>query len=245
MNQREAVIKTMEMNGGFATLGYLYQNVLKIKECRWKTKTPFASIRRIVQDDKYFFRIKPGLWALKSHRNKLPLEILESLEAPQNDKMQQEFNHSYYQGLLVEIGNLKKYKTFIPNQDKNRSFLNRRLGDLATVERIYKFSFEEIVSKAQTIDVIWFNIRKMPAKLFEVEHSTDIYNSLLKFVELQDFYSDYFIVADKHGLQEYNKKLTLDAFRPIKERVKFLNYDDLSELHTKTFEAVALEERVF
>ena len=36
MKQYEAVIKTMEENDGFTTLGYLYQNVLKIKDCEWK-----------------------------------------------------------------------------------------------------------------------------------------------------------------------------------------------------------------
>ena len=44
MKQYEAVIKVMEENGGFATLGFLNQEVLKIKDCEWKTKTPFASM---------------------------------------------------------------------------------------------------------------------------------------------------------------------------------------------------------
>lgn len=51
MKQREAVIKVVEENGGLATLGHLNQNVLKVPNCEWKTKTPFASIRRIVQDE--------------------------------------------------------------------------------------------------------------------------------------------------------------------------------------------------
>ena len=71
MKQHEAVIKTMEKNGGFATLGHLYENVLKISDCKWNTKTPYASIRRIVQDDRFFFKIKPGLWALKSHKEEV------------------------------------------------------------------------------------------------------------------------------------------------------------------------------
>jgi len=63
MKQYEAVIKVMENNGGYATLGFLNQEVLKIKDCIWLTKTPFASIRRIVQDERFFFKIRPGLWA--------------------------------------------------------------------------------------------------------------------------------------------------------------------------------------
>jgi hypothetical protein len=155
MKQYEAVIKTTEQNGGFATLGYLNQEVLKVPGVEWKTKTPFASIRRIVQDEKIFFKIKPGLWALLSYKNKLPLEILPNDLIPKSE--QELFNHSYYQGLLVEIGNLKKYETFIPNQDKNRKFLGKSLGEVCSIREFYHFSYDHIIRKAKTIDVSWFN----------------------------------------------------------------------------------------
>ena len=80
MKQYEAVIQVMEENGGFATLGYLNQNVLSFSGCEWKTKTPFASIRRIVQDKRFFFRIRPGLWALKKHKK----EILKKFDVSEN-----------------------------------------------------------------------------------------------------------------------------------------------------------------
>ena len=66
MKQHEAVIQVMQKNGGYATLGYLYQHVRDVPGVEWKTQTPFASIRRIVQDPRYFFKIRPGLWALNS-----------------------------------------------------------------------------------------------------------------------------------------------------------------------------------
>lgn len=229
----------MEESGGFATLGFLNQNVFKIKKCDWKTKTPFASIRRIVQDERFFFKIKPGLWALKSYKNKLPLEIFPTNIVSKNE--QEEFNHSYYQGLLVEIGKLKKYEAFIPSQDKNKKFLGKTLGEVSSQENYYQFGYDHIIRKAKTIDVCWFNVRKMPSVLFEVEHSADIQNSLLKFVELQDFNTNFFIVADKVRKNEYIGKLSLSAFVPIKSRVQFMDYDKLSEWHTKTFEIVSLE----
>ena len=61
MNQNEAVILTLEKLGGVATLGQLNQEVFKITDCEWKTKTPFASIRRIVQLNSKIYKIKPGL----------------------------------------------------------------------------------------------------------------------------------------------------------------------------------------
>jgi len=242
MKQYEAVIKVMEGNGGFATLGYLNQEVLKVSLVEWKTKTPFASIRRIVQDERFFFKIRPGLWALKSYKEKLPPDM-QPLQA--KSKIQTEtFNHTYYQGLLVEVGNLKKYQTFVPNQDKNKNFLGEKLGDMATIKEFYKFGYEQIVQKAQTVDVTWFNPRKMPSMLFEIEHSTDIQNSLLKFVELQDYYINFFIVANDVRKKEYDSKMGLSAFTPILKRVAFLGYEQLSDWHAKAHEIMAVEGKI-
>ena len=71
MKQHEAVIQAMKQNGGYATLGHLHQRVLKIPDCKWDTKTPSESIRRIVQTYPDFFKIRPGLGALTSERDKV------------------------------------------------------------------------------------------------------------------------------------------------------------------------------
>jgi len=242
MKQYEAVIEVMEENGGFATLGYLYQNVLKVKGCEWKTKTPFASIRRIVQDDRFFFKIRPGLWALKSYKDKLPFDVYPREAFAKIRK--EEFNHSYYQGLLVEIGNLKRLETFVPYQDKNKRYLGKKLDDITTIKKFYQFSYEHITKIAQTIDVSWFNLRKMPHALFEIEHSTNIQNSLLKFIELQDFNVKFYIVADVVRKKEFYKKVTLNAFKSVEDKVQFMDYSKLSEWHSKSNEIVALEKEL-
>jgi hypothetical protein len=240
MKQYEAVIKVMEENGGYATLGYLYQNVLKIPGCDWKTKTPFATIRRIVQDDRFFFKIKPGLWALKSHRHLLPDEMLATKE---KTPRQIDFTHSYYQGLLVQLGNLQEYETFIPPQDKNKVFLGKeRLGSLASLANIYPFTYDNITSRARTIDVVWFNSRRMPASVFEVEYSTDMKNSLIKFIELQDFRTEMIIVADITRKRQYDTTISLNAFEPIKDYVRFWSYQQLSQLHSRSFELKAIQD---
>lgn len=236
MKQYEQVIKTMEANGGFSTLALLYQ---KVDVASWKTKTPFASIRRIVQDERFFFKIKPGLWALNSSKN----DVLKKLNIEKhNEKGTEEFNHSYYQGLLVEIGNIEGYGTFVPYQDKNKKYLTRPLQDFISIREFYSFSYDNIIRKAITIDVSWFNERKFPASLFEVEHSTDIHNSLLKFLELQDFNTNFNIVADKAREKEFLDKINSVAFNPIRERVNFLNYDRLSTYHAKVFEFYSIRK---
>jgi len=233
MKQYEAVIKVMEQNGGYATLGHLYENALKVTGPEWKTKTPFASIRRIVQDDRFFFKIKPGLWALKSWQDRLPHEMKPSAkETP----ARLEFSHSYYQGLVIQIGNMKNFCTFVPHQDRNKAFLSKdTLGRLASLQDMYSFSYPHIVKCAKTVDVVWFNTRRMPARLFEVEHSTDMKNSLVKFVELQDFRTDMVIVSDQMRKRQFNKTLSLSAFDPIRKDVRFLSYQQVSDWHAHLF----------
>jgi hypothetical protein len=229
MKQHEAVLLAMKQNGGYATLGQLYQTAPKIPESTWGTKTPFATIRRIVQQHDEFFKIRPGLWALTSEKEK----VLHLFSGEKTQTKEREYSHYFYQGLVAEIGNLKGFQTFVPAQDKNKPYANRKLSDITTISKLYEFTYPDVLRKAQTIDVAWFNIRKYPNSFFEVEHSTDIYNSLLKFVELQDFRTDFCIVADSKRKAEFDDKISLNAFAPIKSYVKFWNYDLVLDLHTK------------
>lgn len=243
MKQHEAVIEAMKANAGYATLGHLYKTALEVPGVEWHTKTPFASIRRIVQQRPEFFRIRPGLWALEEYRNRLPSAMLPEQEP---SKESTEFNHSYYQGLLVEIGNLKGHDTFVPNQDKNRLFLEKPLHSLTTAKDIHPFTYTHLVQRARTVDVIWFNDRKMPSAFLEVEHTTDMQNSLAKFVDLQDFHSDFYIVAPQKRAQELQARLGYAAFSILKERVRFWSYDRVSETHTNMYKlAVAAGKSLF
>lgn len=157
-------------------MGELNSEVFKIKECEWNTKTPFASIRRIVRHTNGIYRIKPGLYALEKYRKKL-----ES------------------QGILVK--------------------------------------------RSSTIDTIWFNNRKMPHSFFEIEHSTDIQNSLLKFNDLQDFHTRMIIVADQKRKTEFESKMELHAFDELREnkRVSFFSYENLIKQYEIELEKQALE----
>ena len=101
--QTQQVIKALRQNGGYATLGRLYQLV---DTSAWGTKTPNETIRRIVQQSKEMFKIQPGLWALEEAR----AEVLAKFELKDKHSERQEvFTHGYYQGLLIEIGNMKDF----------------------------------------------------------------------------------------------------------------------------------------
>lgn len=224
--QTYQVIEALRKEGGFATLRRLNEIV---DFSTWKTKTPEASIRRIVQNGQSFFRIQPGLWALEDCRE----EVLKRFKLKEGDRHSEEqFSHGYYQGLLIEIGKYNNRKTYIPSQDKNRMFLDKRLSELADTYTIPPFTYECLLRKARTVDVVWFNEREMPSDFYEVEHTTDIKNSLSKFYELQDFASKFYIVADVHRKEEFNDKINVSMFNPIKSRVHFLDYGQVVAMYT-------------
>ncbi|TAK13841.1 MAG: hypothetical protein EPO32_04000 [Anaerolineae bacterium] len=222
MKQHEAVILTLERLGGQATLAELYRETMKVEGPVWKTKTPFASIRRIVQTRDEIFKVRPGLWALESHRKHLGLQKTDSAR-PTRDVIEQ--NHSYYQGLLAIIGNLRGFSTFIPNQDKNRLCVGKPLHELRSFQTLPDFSHKKLVHRSSSVDVIWSNQRQMPHSFFEIEHSTDFQNSLSKLSDLQDFYTRMVFVSDESKRPEFISKVSMSSFEQIKGRVEFMNYD--------------------
>lgn len=235
MSQKDNVIEAMRQNGGYATFQQLNRLV---DYSTWKTKTPQASIRQIVQVYDEFFRIKPGLWALTEYKD----DVLRRFDIIENDGRSDEvFTHSYYQGIIVELGNMRNYKTYVPNQDKNKKFLEKRLCELTTEHELPCFTYEEIVKRARTVDVIWFNERKMPYRFYEVEHSTNITNSLDKFYELQDFRADFYIIADESRRRQFDSLIERNIYSSIRNYVRFFNYENLVNQYSKESDLMQID----
>ena len=72
ITQEAQVIEVMRKEGGFATFKRLNE---LLDFSKWETKTPEASVRRIVQNSKNIFKIQPGLWALEEMR----AEVLDKI----------------------------------------------------------------------------------------------------------------------------------------------------------------------
>lgn len=100
------------------------------------------------------------------------------------------------------------------------------MKDICTTVHIPDFSFENIKNRARTVDVIWFNERNMPNSFFEVEHSTDIQNSVAKFCDLQDFLV-VFDCCSQNREEQFNKVMSRTAFKDMRERIKFHNYESI------------------
>ena len=227
MKQKDYVINAMQQNGGYATFQQLNQF---IDFSSWGTKTPQASVRRIVQTNKEFFRIATGLWGLSDNKQ----EILKNLDICESNKESiNYFTHGYIQGIISEIGNLKGFNTYVPPQDKNRSFLERKLCNIASVTHIFDFTYPEIIKFAKTVDVIWFNERNLPNSFYEIEHTTDIKNSLNKFYELQDFRAKFYIVAPIERKNQFLDVISSSIYKNIRNIVSFISYDTVVKQYEK------------
>lgn len=233
--QTEAVVETIRQLGGVASIMQINQNIFKMTDAVWNTKTPFASIRCILQRaTSQIYKIKPGLYGLVEMQKQLEEDgFIVQTEKNKDSKVVRELTHAYFQGLLLEIGKYKQMDTFVPNQDKNRKFNGvTTLGDMRTLTALPQFGPLPMVKQAETIDVIWINEHDMPSVFFEVEHSTDIQNSLSKYVELCDYNTRMLIVADEKRHDEYERKLNKQIFKRLREprpRVEFLDYKSLEK----------------
>jgi hypothetical protein len=92
--------------------------------------------------------------------------------------------------------------------------------------------------------VIWFNERNLPSSFFEIEHTTDIQNSLGKFYDLQDYFACFFIVADKSRKTQFEEIINRRIFQPIKKRFDFVNYDGISAQHTNMYKLSKIEHLI-
>lgn len=221
----EAIETVMKSHGYFATLKQLHDEAPKLKE--HSGKTPGMTINYRVQVNNRFTKIMPGLWALSEYLDKLPPHLNPKIQ--KSDREKTAISHALMQGYLIEIGNMKGYSTFTP--DKNGLFVNKRLADIISVRNCPTFTYERVLQRVKYIDVIWFNEREYPANVIEVEHSTDFRNSLLKFLELQDFTTKMTVVASQERYEQFAREINRPTFGIISKRTHFVSYDDVERNH--------------
>ena len=243
----KAIEEVMKDNNCFASLKHIYEGVRKYKNINGKN--PKNTIRERLQRDKRFMRIVPGIWALKGQEDKIPDEIIKL----KNEKEKRARTHSEIQGMLLIIGNNKKNEgikyTYAP--DKSKVFDGKKLVEWETIRKVPNFTYPYIINGfVKYFDVIWFNERKFPEKIFEVEHSTRFKNAFHKFMELQDFVNKkkpsnfkggkckvcqetcfehkFICVADKKKKKDFENRLNKgNNFNPIKTQVKFMTYEEV------------------
>jgi len=177
-----------------------------------------------------------GLVGLKSH-------IQEGLEKPAESEGRELIlipielidTHTKAEGALLELGNCLGYETYVTVDDKNKELRSKLLAEIARLREIPNSIAPDIMGTVRHIDVIWFKDNH-PSHCFEVEHSTNITQALVRFSELHGLHTRFTIVAPAEAQDKFDKEIERMLFRSIKDRVRFKSYDELAK-----FLAVAQE----
>jgi hypothetical protein len=225
MTYSDAIEQVMLHNGYFAPLKLIYQELWKYKnKDEVRGGTPEKTIQERVQRDPRFTRIGLGVYALTKFLDQLP----SATEKPKSAKQAQERLHANIQGMLLEIGNSRHEVAATYTHDKKWIFQNKPLGSLATLHEIPPFTYPRIIhDSVRFFDVIWFNPRGFPYKVFEVEQSTNFRDAFTKFMELQDFQITFYCVAAADRHEKFQKELSKSAFTPIRTRCEFRTFEQV------------------
>lgn len=225
----DAIEQVMMHNGYFAPLKLIYKKIWEYKDkSAIKGKTPDFTIQERVQRDERFKRIGLGVYALAQFLDKLPSEATSEITKQNAERL-----HAKIQGMLLEIGNSRKEVENTYTNDKAWVFQNKTLGSLATIDMIPIFTYERIIKETvRFADVIWFNSRGYPYKIFEVEDSTNFRDAFVKFCELQDFQTFFYCISDKNKEDKFRKELNKSAFVSIKNRCEFFSYEKVENDYT-------------
>jgi hypothetical protein len=104
--------------------------------------------------------------------------------------------HNVIQGRLIEIGNIRGFKTYSP--DKSKKFNRKPLQEITTIEKCPELQWADYDS-LRNIDVIWFrelNNGYYPEYAFEVELSTGVWSGFGRLVSLKEYNTRFYIVSN-------------------------------------------------
>jgi len=223
----QAIEQIILDNGYLASLQHIYKEFPKYRALTGKT--PLKTIQERVQRDPRFTRIGLGIYALTDYLHKLPTS-----PKPQSKEQEKEQTHYSIQGMLLEIGNMEGFDTYSPN--KNAIFDNKPLLQIMTLSEFPNFTYSNIVQSVRFIDVLWFNNRGFPKFTFEVEITPQFRNSLLKFSEISDFDTAFYVIAEAENQDRYHREISRSVFREIKGRCLFKTCDQVRDMYLKSIE---------
>jgi type II restriction enzyme len=169
--------------------------------------------------------------------------IYESVNIPDIQERNFDINlvrrHAQIQVALMLIGLQLGSKIWVAYNDRTIEYNGKKLaemeGVIARLEDMQLLNaYQDAVTAARLIDVIWFrNNRFMPA-VFEVEHSTGVITGLSRMKNFKDslppFESRWVIVAPDELREKVVKEANKEQFKLLEAH--FLSYTSVEELYS-------------
>ncbi|MEJ5311201.1 MAG: hypothetical protein WHX52_15665 [Anaerolineae bacterium] len=229
---KDIVADALRELGGQAHLSQINEHL----KTHPKTKTNptwQATIRRVVRQYTIFQPVPPensGIYKLT--------HIAPPFPEPQDlNTADTDINHDIAQGMLVALGNIYGYETFVPAHDQTaRIFQGKPLKESITVKDCTDIFKGPNLAKIREIDVLWFtedDYGLFPSYAFEVEHTTRIKNGLDRLLKIPSrFATRLFIIAPGQSEQVLFEQLVNQTpFREHQNRFVFRRYEQLQEIY--------------
>jgi hypothetical protein len=151
--------------------------------------------------------------------------------------------HTDVQGILLELGNLLGYDTYIA--DPSKTYKGKTLGDLSTLKEIPQFTYQRLLDTVKNIDVIWFE-EEFPKFCFEIEHTTGVTLGLLRLYQIRKITdAKFLIVAPEEIISKFQTEISKDPFHQIRERYIFRSYHQLVDMFRCALTYHKLKDKFF
>lgn len=151
-----------------------------------------------------FKKIGLGIFALGNYQEDRKPEDKETVRM-----------HSYIEGICVELGNFNNYLTY--TADPSALYRDKlHLSDVATLQTLPEFSYEQIVKRAKLIDVVWINSRglQFPQKVFEIVDSISTLNGAFnRSLQLKNFMTEFNIVAPEKHREKFLETIDMEVYQ--------------------------------
>lgn len=188
-----------------------------------------ATIRRVVRQYKIFEPLGKGVYKVLG-------EVAIKTE-PQEFTKEPEIDHGITQGMLVTLGEIYGYETYVPPHDQTiRTFQGKPLRDFVSVSDCTDIFRGPNLSKIREIDALWFNeddYGLFPVYAFEVEETTRVKSGLDRLLKIpRRFPARFFVIGPSVKEKElFAQYINQTPFRNFRDKFLFKLYKELEELY--------------
>jgi len=149
--------------------------------------------------------------------------------------------HSVLEGRLLEIGDIREFRTYCP--DKSKKFNQKKLSEIATIEKCPELQFSDYDVLRQ-IDVLWFREKGrkfIPEYAFEVELSTGTWSGVGRLATLID-YSNVKLYVISNSMKRY--KQVMHSFAEIENRYHHILTEAIGDLYAAEIQLKELRYQI-
>lgn len=167
--------------------------------------------------------------------------LLRPFDVTEPKNTAEESLHSILQGRLIEIGNIRGFRTFCPN--KSKRFNNKYLSEISSLQKCPELQFTDYEVLRQ-IDVLWFREKGkylIPENAFEVELTTGTWSGVGRLATLIDYANvNLYIISG-----DWKKfKQVMRSFIEFRNRYRYVPIDQLGELYTAELQLKELRNQI-